>query len=138
MKLFRLLLVRFHVLLYRTTGGRIGARWGSAPILLLTTTGRRTGKRRTTPLLYLKIDRELAVVATNDGAERHPLWLLNLRSNPKAEVQAGRRRMRVRAREATKDEKARLWRRLCQVYPNYERDQRKTGRDIPVVLLAPE
>ncbi len=131
----RRIFVRVHVLLYRLTRGRLGGSWGKAPILLLTTTGRRTGRQRTTPLLYLNLHPHFAVVATNDGAPRHPAWYMNLLANPVARVQADRHRFPITARCASPEERAAIWPRLVALYPNYERDQQRTTRKLPIVIL---
>jgi len=106
-------------------------------VLLLTTTGRKTGERRTIPLLYLEDGENLAVVASNGGAPKHPDWWLNLRVAPEAIAEVGRRKLRVRAEEASPEEKERLWPRLVAMYGPYESYQRRTDREIPVVLLRP-
>ena len=123
--------------LYRATGGKVGGSFKGAPVLLLTTTGRRSGKPRTNPLLYLRDGEALAVVASEGGAPRHPAWFLNLKANPGVEVEIGRERLRLRAREATGEERDRLWPRLLELYPPYGDYQRRTERQIPVVLLEP-
>lgn len=130
-------LVLGHVLAYRATGGLIGGSWGRMPILLLTTTGRRTGERRTVPVQYLRDGESFVVVATNDGAERHPAWYLNLMADPRGSAEVGRERRDITARVAAGDERAALWRRLAEMYPNYERDQGRTQRELPVVILEP-
>jgi F420H(2)-dependent quinone reductase len=121
--------------LYRATGGKLGGTMKGAPILLLTTTGRKSGKRRTTPLLYLRDGDALAVVASEGGAPRHPAWFLNLQAEPQVAIEIGRERERRRAREATADERERLWPGLVELYPPYASYQTKTTRTIPVVLL---
>ena len=126
-----------NVWLYRRTGGQIGGRVRRAPILLLTTTGRRSGKPRTTPLLYLLDGENLVVVASSGGSPRHPAWFLNLREAPEVEVEVGRARQPRRARIAADEERERLWPRLVEMYPAYASYQEKTSRRIPVVLLAP-
>lgn len=124
--------------LYRATGGVLGARLGRIRILLLTTTGRKTGRRRTKPLLYLRDGERLALAASYGGRPHHPGWYLNLRAHPDAEVQIGRKRQRVRARDATAEERRELWSRFVETYPKYALYQAKTARRIPVVLLEPE
>jgi F420H(2)-dependent quinone reductase len=104
-------------------------------VLLLTTTGRKTGKRRTSPLLYLRDGDMLAVVASEGGAPRHPAWYLNLAANPAVEVEIGRTREPRRARDASEDERARLWPRFVEMYAGYAAYERRTSRRIPVVLL---
>jgi F420H(2)-dependent quinone reductase len=121
--------------LYRATGGKVGGSMKGAPILLLTTTGRKSGKRRTTPLLYLRDGDALAVVASEGGAPRHPAWFHNLQANPQVEIEIGRERERRRARQATPEERERLWPGLVEMYAPYASYQEKTARTIPVVLL---
>jgi F420H(2)-dependent quinone reductase len=126
-----------HTFLYRLTGGALGGRFGRSPILLLTTTGRKTGKERTTPLLYLADGDALVVVASKGGAPQDPAWWLNLKSNPTAKVQVGRRVMSVTAEQAAPEERRRLWPLLTRMYPPYEDYQKRTTREIPVVILRP-
>ena len=108
-----------------------------APVLLLNTTGRKSGQRRTTPLLYLRDGEDFVVVASYGGAPRHPAWFLNLKANPETMAELGDREVRVRAEEANPEEKARLWPRLVEMYSGYEGYQSKTDREIPVVVLHP-
>lgn len=109
----------------------------NSPVLLLTTTGRKTGKERTTPLLYLEDRQDLVVVASDGGAKENPAWYLNLKANPEVSVRVKERDLRLRAREATGEERHRLWARLVEMYPGYENYQRRTERQIPVVVLRP-
>lgn len=129
--------VRLHAFVYRLTGGRIGGRWGKAPILLLTTTGRRSCEPRTTPLLYFKYGDAFVVVATNDGASEEPQWYRNLQAQAEAKIQVGSRRIEVVAAEVKGDERERLWNRLVEIYANYDRDQNRASRVLPVVILRP-
>jgi len=132
------LVSRVHVILYRASGGRIGGRFRkTAPVLLLTTTGRKTGKPRTTPLLYAEDAGRYVVVASVGGAPKHPAWYLNLRGNPEATIQLGGRKLRMHADTASPDERARLWTLMAQMYSGYDDYQAKTSREIPVVILAP-
>ena len=126
---------RLHVRLYRLLGGRLVGRVGKAPILLLTTTGRKSGLARTSPLLYLADEGRLAIVASFGGHPRHPVWYLNLNANPAVQVQVGRDRFAARARTATSVERARLWPRFVEMYAGYAGYQQKTAREIPIVLL---
>jgi len=128
---------KLHATLFRATGGRIGGRIVGSPVLLLVTTGRRSGRRRTTPLLYLEDGGRHVVVASNGGTRKPPLWWLNLQANPGATVEVGGRKTHVRATEATGEEKRRLWGRLVEMYPSYEGYQKRTDREIPVILLEP-
>jgi len=130
--------VKVHVALYRASGGRLGGRLRKGvPVLLLTTTGRKTGRRRTTPLLYVEEGDRYAVVASAGGAPSHPAWYLNLRSNPAATIQVGGRQLAVTAETAGLEERARLWPGLTRMWPQYDDYQAKTRREIPVVILAP-
>ena len=127
-----------HAAMYRATGGRVAGRVMGSPVLLLTTTGRKTGRRRTSPLLYLEDGENMVVVASNGGAPKHPAWWLNLEANPEATVEVGSRKLRVRAEKARGEERRCLWARLVEMYPAYEDYQRRTTREIPVVILRPQ
>jgi deazaflavin-dependent oxidoreductase (nitroreductase family) len=126
-----------HRALYRATGGKVGGRMGKAPVLLLTTTGRKTGKPRTTPLLYARVGDGYVVIASKGGAEHDPLWFRNLQATPRAEVQVGRKKQQVQARATEGEERERMWRALTDLYGGYDGYQEKTSRTIPVVLLEP-
>src|SRR5438552_6801916 len=126
---------RVHSILYRSSNGVIAGRIANSPVLLLTTTGRRSGKHRTVPLLYLIDGRNVVLVASNGGAVKHPTWWLNLQTTPEAWVQIKSIRRRVKAEQASVAEKQRLLPRLPAMYPGYKRYQEITDRDIPVVIL---
>ena len=123
--------------IYRLTGGRVGGKLGKAPILLLTTTGRKSGKQRTAPVLYLADGDNFVVINTNAGNEKTPAWSLNLRANPEAEVEVGSKRIKVRARVAGGEERAELWRRHMQQYSGWEFYESKLDREIGVFVLEP-
>jgi deazaflavin-dependent oxidoreductase (nitroreductase family) len=127
-----------HVFWYRLTGGLVGANVFGAPILLLTTTGRKTGRVRTTPLLYLRDGDDYVVIASYGGSDEDPQWWRNLRANPRAEIQVWSETIPVRARAAQGGERARLWRTITSRYPIYSAYERRTRREIPVVLLSRE
>lgn len=127
--------VRVHSLLYRSSNGVIGGRIAGSPVLLLTTTGRRSGKQRTVPLLYLMDGPNVVLVASNGGAVSHPTWFLNVQTTSEAWIQIKGIRRRVKAEQASAAEKHRLWPRLTAMYPGYHRYQEMTDRDIPVVIL---
>ena len=124
-----------HVRAYRLTGGRIGRTFRGSPVMLVDHVGRKSGKRHTSPLIYARDGDDLLIVASFGGARKHPLWWLNLREQPETTVQVGSEKRAVRAREATPDEKQRLWPVCVDVYAPYEEYQRKTERDIPVIVL---
>jgi deazaflavin-dependent oxidoreductase (nitroreductase family) len=111
---------------------------GAAPILLLTTTGRKTGRSRTVPLLYLEDNGRFAIVASFAGAPKDPAWFRNLETDPKVRLQVGGRRFAATARRADARDKARLWPGLLAIYPQYADYQKRTARDIPVVMVTPE
>ena len=117
-------------------GGRVGGRFlRGAPVLLLTTQGRRSGEPRTAPLLYLEDGGRIVIVASKGGMSHHPLWYRNLQADPECEVEIGRERRVVRARVATAEEKRDLWPKLLAMYRDYADYQARTERDIPVVIL---
>jgi deazaflavin-dependent oxidoreductase (nitroreductase family) len=132
-----------HLRIYRESGGAEGHMWdasavgfaGSLPCLLLTTVGRRSGEKRTSPLVYGTVGDAYIIVGSKGGAETHPRWYLNLRANPAVEVQVGKDLFAARARVATGKEREQLWERMLQMYPPYREYQQKTKREIPVVVL---
>lgn len=126
-----------HEFWYRLSGGALGGKLRGVPCLMLTTTGRKSGRKRTTPLMFLKDGMNTVVVASYGGSPQHPSWYRNLVANPEAEVQIGREQKRVAARTADDDERARLWPRLVEMYKSYADYQTKTERKIPVVILEP-
>ena len=129
------LAAHLNVAVYRLSGGRLGGRVGRAPILLLHHLGRRSGKARVTPLLYLDDADRLVIVASKAGTDPHPAWFHNLMANPATTVEVGRERRRVTARQATAEERVRLWPRLVEMYPSYATYQSYTHRVIPDVVL---
>jgi len=136
-RLLGLRVLGIHQFIYERTGGRIGRRLGNAPMLLLETTGRTTGKPRTVALLYHRDRDKYVVVGSKGGSDAPPAWLLNLQASPDVEVQIGTERFPARARVANADERRRLWEELTKLWPNYDRYQTQTARQIPVVILAP-
>jgi deazaflavin-dependent oxidoreductase (nitroreductase family) len=123
------------VWLYRRSGGKIGGKMRGAPVLLLTTTGRRSGQSWTVPLLYQPNFDQWVIIASNGGSPKHPAWWLNLQALPDATIQIGREVHPVAASEATGDLRETLWRRMVDVYPDYDAYTKKTDRKIPVVVL---
>ncbi len=126
-----------HRLLYRWSGGRLGGTFRGGPVLLLTTTGRRTGQARTWPLSYVVDGDDLVLVASAAGEARHPAWYLNLLTNPRVSIQVGETSRPMVAQSVAGSERARLWESFVGRYPVGAWYQRKSGREIPVVILRP-
>ena len=125
-----------HIRQYVTTDGRKGHEWHKGvPTLLLTTRGRKTGKLRRTALIYGVEGNRYLLVASHGGAKRHPAWYLNLIQNPEVWVQVEADKFTARARAAGADEKPRLWRLMASIWPDYDKYQAATEREIPVVIL---
>jgi deazaflavin-dependent oxidoreductase (nitroreductase family) len=132
------LIWRVHRLLYRISSGRIGAKLGTLPVLLLTTKGRRSGEPRAVALNYLEDAGRYIVFASHAGEEREPPWWLNLRDAGEAEMQIGSRTQHVRAREAQGDERERLWARVKGADAAYAVYEKRTTRRIAVIVLEPD
>lgn len=128
---------RLNVPLYRLSRGRLGGRVGRAPVLLLTTVGRRSGQPRTAPVLYMRDGERFVVIGSNAGNPHEPAWSLNLKANPDAEVEVGGRQVPVRGRVTEGDERADLWRRMNDLYGGFEDYRARTNRDIAVFALEP-
>jgi deazaflavin-dependent oxidoreductase (nitroreductase family) len=124
-----------HVKRYQETDGAEGHDWNGTTTLILTTTGRRSGEQRSTPLIYRKHGEDHVVVASKGGAEQHPSWYLNLVEHPEVTVQVHGDRFEARARTASPQEKPELWRLMTGAWPAYDEYQQKTSRPIPVVVL---
>src|SRR5215218_7225284 len=124
-----------HVERYRATDGAEGHEWRGTQTLLLTTTGRKSGEPRTTPLIYAPHGEDYMVVASQGGSPTPPAWFLNLSAKPEVEVQVKGERFKARARTAGPEEKPEMWRRMVAEWPAYDEYQEKTERKIPVVIL---
>jgi deazaflavin-dependent oxidoreductase (nitroreductase family) len=122
--------------IYSATSARLGNRIAGMPVLLLTTVGRKTGKRRTSPLTYFEEDGSIILVASYGGRPRNPAWFENLMAAGEGEVTIGSGRRRMRARRATSEERSRLWPRIVETYDGYAKYQAKTTREIPLALLT--
>jgi len=129
---------KIHPKLYRWSGGRLGGKIMNMPVLLLTTRGRRSGAARTRALMYLPDGQTFVVIASMLGEPRHPDWWLNLKAQPKAEVEVGSRRVAVVAREAEGPERERLWNAVVRRQKDYAEYAERTTRRIPVVVLEPQ
>jgi deazaflavin-dependent oxidoreductase (nitroreductase family) len=135
--------IRDHLRRYLETDGADGHWWtppgGKAvPTLLLTTTGRKSKQRQILPLIYGKTGNGYVIVASKGGAPAHPAWYLNLRANPEVKVQVAAEKFDARARTASGAERAALWKQMAEVFPPYDDYQRRTQREIPVVVLEPK
>jgi deazaflavin-dependent oxidoreductase (nitroreductase family) len=126
-----------HVDRYVATDGTEGHDWRGTQTLILTTTGRRSGQHRPHALIYGRNGDDYLVVASKGGAPEHPAWYLNLEANPEVEVQVKGDKMRARARTATREEKQKLWPIMTSEWPDYDRYQERTEREIPLVILEP-
>lgn len=130
--------MKLHVSLYRFTGGVIGADVAGQSFLILTTVGRKSGQERDTPLFYFT-DRDcFIIIASNGGAPKHPIWWLNLQANPHAKVQIKKRIVSVTAKQADPEETKRLWSIIAAKYQNFVEYQKRTTREIPIIVLTPD
>jgi deazaflavin-dependent oxidoreductase (nitroreductase family) len=127
-----------HVGYYRLTGGRffLGP-FGASQTALVDHVGRRSGKKRTTPLFYLADGDDIVLVASKGGSHKHPSWWINLREMPETDIQIGSERLHVTVREATPEEKQRLWPHLVEMWSDYASYQERTKREIPLAILSP-
>jgi F420H(2)-dependent quinone reductase len=129
---------RIHGGLYRTSGGRLLGHVAGMPVLLLTTTGRRSGKRRTATLTYFRDGADLVVIGSFGGSDQPPAWWLNLQRDPRASVLIGGTTSNVTARAATAEEHDRVWPLVAETHPGYARYEQRTPRPIPIVVLRRE
>ena len=127
-----------HIALYRRTNGTIGGRMGRISLLLLMTIGRKSGQERTTPLQYTEDGNDYILIASNGGAPQNPQWFRNLVENPQAKIQVGSRVIDVTTRKADPEERSRIWPIVTGQFPNFADYQKKTTREIPVVILTPK
>ncbi len=131
------LFTKLHRAIYTRTGGRLGSKLMGMHMLLLTTTGRKSGLPRTLPLACFPDGDDLVVVGSNNGQAQHPAWFMNLQQDPEARIRFGRDERRVRAEVATGEERARLWTWLVNQNSMYAKYEKRTTREIPVVVLRP-
>jgi deazaflavin-dependent oxidoreductase (nitroreductase family) len=126
-----------HTHLYKLSRGRVGGKIRGCEVALVESVGRRSGKRRTHPLMCREDGENLVIVASKGGIDRHPAWYLNLKASPETIAWWHGRKRRVRMRETEGDERERLWAKMVEVWPAYEGYQRRTERRIPVIVLEP-
>jgi len=142
LKMWLKIIPPLHIKLYRRTGGLIGGRLGKVRMLLLTTTGRKSGLQRTSPLLFIDEDHPdhpgaYIIVASKGGAPKNPAWYLNLTANPTVTVENGRAAQQMVAETISEDDWERIWPQLVANWSDYAAYQKKTDRRIPVVRLTP-
>jgi deazaflavin-dependent oxidoreductase (nitroreductase family) len=135
LKALQRVFMKGHVSLYRLTDGKLG---GGKSFLILTTTGRKSGVERDTPLFFFTDADHFIVIASAGGSPRHPTWWLNLQSNPRAKVQIGARIIPVTAKQANAEESKHLWSIIAEKYKNFVEYQKRTTREIPIIILTSE
>jgi F420H(2)-dependent quinone reductase len=128
---------RLQIFLYRRSGGKTMGIVRGMPVLLLTSIGRKTGKQRVTPVMYIQYGDNYVITASNAGFDANPGWFLNLQANPQTTIEVGGKTISVMARKASPEEKGRLWAELVKQAPFFEDYQKKATRDIPMVILQP-
>jgi F420H(2)-dependent quinone reductase len=125
------------VFLYRATGGRVGGSMNRVPVLLLTARGRKSGKERTIPLIYIMDGSSYVITASAGGADKHPGWFFNVHSNPNVTIQVKDKQIQAVAKVAGPEKKSELWSQLLKVAPGFAAYQQRTSREIPMVILHP-
>lgn len=128
---------RANTWIYRRSNGKLGGTIQKAPVALLTTTGRKSGEPRVSPLIYVRDGERVVVPASRGGSDKHPLWYLNLKANPKVSVQIRDEVLQLRARDATPEEREHYWPQLAAVYPPLDDYKTWTEREIPLVICDP-
>jgi deazaflavin-dependent oxidoreductase (nitroreductase family) len=128
---------KLNVFVYRLTGGRVMGKMKGAPICLVTMTGRKSGRKITFPLMYNPDGGNVILVASLGGAPKNPVWYYNLMANPKVIIQLGAKKQEMLATQASPEQKAALWPSIVANYPDFEVYQKKTERDIPVIICSP-
>jgi F420H(2)-dependent quinone reductase len=129
---------RVNTFMYRRGGGEgLGGTFQKRPVALLTTTGRKTGEPRVSPLLYLQDGERVILVASKGGSDKNPLWYLNLKANPEVSVQIKKAVLDLTAHDATDEERAKYWPQLVTMYPSFDDYQSWTDRTIPIVICDP-
>jgi deazaflavin-dependent oxidoreductase (nitroreductase family) len=126
-----------YIFLYRLTSGAIGGRMAGLNVLLLATTGRKTGQSRTTPLGYFKENGNFVIIASNGGADQNPAWYYNLKSNPQVTIQIGNKHLAAKAEVVDGEKRKQMWTDLVKMAPAYDKYTTRTKREIPLVILKP-
>jgi F420H(2)-dependent quinone reductase len=129
---------RLNTFMYRRGGGEgLGGTFQNIPVALLITTGRKSGQPRVSPLYFLRDGDRVVVAASKGGSEKNPMWYVNLKANPKVQVQIKKETLDLQARDATDEEREKYWRQLVDMYPSYADYQSWTNRQIPIVVCEP-
>ena len=128
---------RATTVVYRLSNGKLGGTFQSSPVALLTTTGRKSGEPRVSPLLYLREGGRVILVASQGGRDTNPMWYLNLKANPKVSVQIKGEVLQLQARDASAQERDEYWTKLTAMYPTLDDYQAWTDRVIPIVICDP-
>ena len=126
---------KLHTRLYRATGGLVGGKVDGLKIMLLTTVGRKSGEKRTVPLPYYRDGKRYVLVASFGGNDKNPAWFHNISANPEIEIQVGFRKLKARATIADEAERKRIWDQITYEFPRYLEYQKKTTREIPIVVI---
>jgi F420H(2)-dependent quinone reductase len=129
--------IRLQIFVYRRSGGKRMGRVRGMPILLLTSVGRKTGKQRVTPVMYMRDGNNYVIIAANAGARRNPGWFANLQANPQTTIEVDDMTRTVMTHKASKEEKDRIWPRFVEQAPFLEGYRKKTTRDMPIIILQP-
>lgn len=137
MKVFFRAILSVYIFFYRLTSGAIGGRMAGLNVMLLTTTGRKTGQPRVTPLGYFKEGANFVIIASNAGAEKNPAWFYNLKSNPQVKIQIGKQELTARAQVVDSEKRNQMWSELVKMAPAYKKYEKQTKREIPLVILQP-
>jgi deazaflavin-dependent oxidoreductase (nitroreductase family) len=129
---------RINTFFYKRNNGQgLGSTFQNIPVALLTTTGRKSGQPRVSPLYFHRDGDTVVVAASRGGSDRNPMWYLNIKADPKVQVQIKKEVLDLTARDATDEERAKYWPRLVEMYPTYEDYQSWTDRVIPLVVCEP-
>ena len=136
-KILSQLFLNFHVFIYRLTGGKVMGAFGANSILLLNMVGRKTGKKRTTPLMYFRDGNNYVISASAGGADANPAWYYNLKGKPETTIQIKGDKIQIIAQEASPDKRKKLWTQLTSTTPQFKEYEKKTKRTIPMFILRP-
>ena len=135
-KYFLRIFSKFHVFIFRNTGGKRMNKFGGMPVLILNPIGAKSGKKRSTPLMYFEHKGNFIVTASNGGSDYHPGWFYNIRIVPQTEIETNEKKTTVVIHIADDKEKSELWQILIKINRSYEKYQKKTKRNIPMIVLT--